>query len=55
MFKLSRVKEGNRPQKPKPYDKRNPVAKNIEKFNRPATHMDKKKEIKKKRLLKYTI
>ncbi len=43
----NRVKEGNRPQKPKPYDKRNPVAKNIEKFNRPATHMDKKKELKK--------
>ena len=37
-----------RPQKPKTYGARNPVAKNIEKFNRPATHMDKKKEMKKK-------
>lgn len=42
------VGEGNRPQKPKSYSARNPVAKNIEKFNRPATHMDKKKEMKKK-------
>ena len=42
------VGEGNRPQKPKSYSARNPVAKNIEKFNRPATHMDKKKELKKK-------
>lgn len=41
------VGEANRPQKPKPYDKRNPVAKNIEKFNRPATHTDKKKDMKK--------
>ena len=43
------VGEANRPQKPKTYGARNPVAKNIEKFNRPATHMDKKKEMKKKR------
>ena len=35
------------PQKPKPY-KGNPVAKNIEKFNRPVTHRDKKKELKRK-------
>jgi len=42
------VGEGNRPQKPKSYSARNPVAKNIEKFNRPATHMDKKKEMKKR-------
>jgi hypothetical protein len=36
-------------QKPKPFNiKRNPVAKNIEKFNRPVTHKDKKKELKKK-------
>ena len=35
--------------KPKPFNiKRNPVAKNIEKFNRPVTHQDKKKELKKK-------
>ena len=27
--------------------KKNPVARNIEKFNRPSTHMDKKKESKK--------
>ena len=47
MPKRKGVGEGNIPQKPKPYDKRNPVAKNIEKFNRPATHMDKKKELKK--------
>jgi hypothetical protein len=39
--------EGSIPQKPKSYDKRNPVAKNIEKFNRPATHTDKKKDMKK--------
>ena len=44
---LPKKNEGSKPQKPKPYDKRNPVAKNIEKFNRPATHMDKKKELKK--------
>jgi hypothetical protein len=36
------------PQKPKPYGGSNPVAKNIEKFNRPVTHRDKKKELKKK-------
>jgi len=29
------------------YRNRNPVAKNIDKFNRPATHIDKKKESKK--------
>lgn len=38
------VGEANRPQKPKSYGASNPVAKNIEKFNRPATHMDKKKK-----------
>lgn len=38
--------EGNIPQKPKPYGG-NPVAKNIEKFNKPATHTDKKKDLKK--------
>lgn len=27
---------------------RNPVAKNLNKFNRPATHKDKKKEAKKR-------
>lgn len=27
---------------------RNPVAKNLNKFNRPATHKDKKKETKKR-------
>ena len=43
-----KIREGNRPQKPKPYSSRNPVAKNIEKFNRPVTHKDKKKELKKK-------
>lgn len=44
-----KTQEGNKPQKPKPYNtKRNPVAKNIEKFNRPVTHQDKKKELKKK-------
>lgn len=42
------VEGKGRPQKPKPYGSRNPVAKNIEKFNRPATHKDKKKELKKK-------
>jgi hypothetical protein len=36
------------PQRPKPYGGSNPVAKNIEKFNRPVTHRDKKKELKKK-------
>ena len=36
------------PQKPKSYASRNPVAKNIEKFNRPSTHPDKKKELKRK-------
>lgn len=41
------MEEGSIPQKPKSYDKRNPVAKNIEKFNRPATHTDKKKDMKK--------
>lgn len=41
------VGEASIPQKPKSYDKRNPVAKNIEKFNRPATHTDKKKDMKK--------
>lgn len=40
------MEEGSKPQKPKSYDKRNPVAKNIEKFNRPATHTDKKKDMK---------
>ena len=44
---LPKRNEGSKPQKPKSYDRRNPVAKNIEKFNRPATHMDKKKELKK--------
>lgn len=28
--------------------RRNPVAKNINKFNRPATHVDRKKEQKKR-------
>lgn len=42
------IVEGSRPQKPKSYSSRNPVAKNIEKFNRPSTHPDKKKEMKKK-------
>lgn len=44
------ITEGKgKPQKPKPFNmKRNPVAKNIEKFNRPVTHQDKKKELKKK-------
>ena len=35
-----------RPQKPKPYNG-NPVAKNMNKFNKPATQIDKKKELKK--------
>ena len=47
------VGEGDRPQKQKSYSQRNPVAKNIEKFNRPATHMDKKKEMKKRGDTKY--
>jgi len=42
------ISEGSIPQKPKTYFSRNPVAKNIEKFNKPKTHMDKKKEMKKK-------
>ena len=29
------------------WTKRNPVAKNIEKFNKPKTHSDKKKKMKK--------
>lgn len=36
------------PQKPKPYGRGNPVAKNMEKFNKPKTHADKKKEMKKR-------
>jgi|TARA_B110000908_G_scaffold159905_1_gene202601 hypothetical protein len=36
---------GQKPQKSKGY-KGNPVAKNMEKFNRPNTHVDKKKEYK---------
>ena len=42
------TKEGNKPQKPKPYSSRNPVAKNMNKFNKPATQIDKKKELRKK-------
>ena len=40
--------EAGIPQKPKPYGRGNPVAKNMEKFNKPKTHADKKKEMKKR-------
>ena len=34
-----------------PVSRANPVAKNMEKFNRPSTQVDKKKEAKKRGLL----
>ena len=46
-MKISHIVEGNRPQKPKPYNS-NPVAKNIDKFNKPATHRDRKNDYKRK-------
>lgn len=46
-MKITHIVEGNRPQKPKPYNS-NPVAKNIDKFNKPATHRDRKNDYKRK-------
>jgi hypothetical protein len=46
-MKITHIVEGSRPQKPKPYNS-NPVAKNIDKFNKPATHRDRKNDYKRK-------
>jgi hypothetical protein len=43
----SQSKRSGRKNTIKDFDFGNPVAKNMEKFNRPSTHTDKKKEAKK--------
>ena len=42
----SQSKRSNRKNTAKDFSNTNPVAKNMEKFNKPATHVDKKKESK---------
>ena len=42
----SQSKRSNRKNTTKDFSNTNPVAKNMEKFNKPATHVDKKKESK---------
>jgi len=46
----SQSKRSNRKNTAKDFSNTNPVAKNMEKFNKPATHVDKKKESKNKGL-----
>jgi len=44
--RLARARRKNRESNPREESKGNPVAKNLNKFNRPATHKDKKKDAK---------
>jgi hypothetical protein len=50
MMGRSQSKRSNRKNTAKDFSNTNPVAKNMEKFNKPATHVDKKKESKNKGL-----